>query len=456
MIRRAFLRMLGAAAAGGGVLLSTSSGARAREIPDSADVGSEVNLSLGGYDLSQVEVIDTHVHPMGLESLSPSYIKWVDSFVDLSVPEYDFQGKNQLRSTLRQEFIDQIWGYSRQPGYNNYMARTYGIEPTIEAVDAEQSKHLKSAAALTSHISNIFDREKIAHVVLQSRDPEPVAPKSYIPSDRFVWTWPFTDMLRPTWAKKRDASNLEDVLALIDQRLETAVANGCRGFKNGTAYYRPYMLDKVTKAEADSALKQLLAATPVDTNPRGVPRYTSGALNAALKAYEDYLFKHVYMKIGQLDSLAIIHTAVAMHPSLRPDYNNPLPFYDVLIDEDVQKSGTRFVLIHTGYPSHHIIASMISQFPNVYTDMSFFGQFPGALEETYRAFLSIGPSEKIMHAGDINTVPDGIGFCAWNSRAVLSRVLGDYKRYYGWSQRDIEKAANNILHANARRVFRIT
>ena len=98
---------------------------------------------------------------------------------------------------------------------------------------------------------------------------------------------------------------------------------------------------------------------------------------------------------------------------------------------------------------------MISQFPNVYTDMSFVGQFPGALEETYRAFLSFGPSEKIMHGGDINTVADGIAFCAWNSRAVLARVLNDYRRYYGWTQRDVTKAANNILHGNARRVFRI-
>ena len=441
------------AAAGSGLLIGSH--ARSAE-PTSHDESSGVDMRIGSLDLNDVQVIDTHVHPMGRETLSRSYLKWVDSFVDLAVPAYDFPEKEARRSDLHQAFVKQIWGYSRQPGYNNYMARTYGVPPNIEAIDREISKHLGSDAALIEHTSAVFEREKITHVVLQSRDSAPVAPKSYIPEGHFVWTWPFTEMLRPDWAKQNGATELNDVLALVDNRLETAVSNGCRGFKNGTAYYRTFALGSVTKKEAEASLQRLIREAPTGFNQRGVPQYSSASATEALRAYEDYLFKHVYIKIGELDSLAIIHTCVAMHPSLRPDYNDPLPLYDVFVDEDIQKAGTKFVLIHTGWPAHNTVASMISQFPNVYTDMSFVGQFPGALEEAYRAFLAFGPSEKIMHAGDINTVPDGIGFCAWNSRAVLARVLRDYKRYYGWSQSDVEKAANNILHGNARRVFRIT
>jgi predicted TIM-barrel fold metal-dependent hydrolase len=98
---------------------------------------------------------------------------------------------------------------------------------------------------------------------------------------------------------------------------------------------------------------------------------------------------------------------------------------------------------------------MIGQFPNVYTDVSFYSKYPGVLEEVYRALLALAPSEKIMHGSDANTVPEEIGYCCWNSRAVLARVLGEYQSYYGWTVSDTMKAANNVLHDNARKIFRI-
>jgi hypothetical protein len=57
------------------------------------------------------------------------------------------------------------------------------------------------------------------------------------------------------------------------------------------------------------------------------------------------------------------------------------------------RAGTRFVLIHTGYPSHQVVAAMIGQFSNVYTDVSFYSKYPGVLEEVYRALLALAPSD---------------------------------------------------------------
>ena len=60
-----------------------------------------------------------------------------------------------------------------------------------------------------------------------------------------------------------------------------------------------------------------------------------------------------------------------------------------------------------------------------------------------------------MHGSDSNNVPEEIGYCASNTRRVLARVLNDYKTYYGWTQADITKIADNVMHKNARRLFRI-
>ena len=256
-------------------------------------------------------------------------------------------------------------------------------------------------------------------------------------------------------AQKKAATSVQDVLAQLDKTMETAVTNRCVAFKNAAAYYRTLGFDKVTRQDAETAFKTLMATTPAGHVAQGAPYYKDAAVNAALKTYQDFLFKHIYVKAGELDRPIVIHTAVALHPALRFEYNNPLALYDVFQDDEVRKAATRFVFFHTGYPSHHAVASMISQFPNVFVDMSFYAKFPGVLEETYRAFLGLAPSEKVMHGSDSNNVPEEIGYCASNSRRVLARVLHDYNTYYGWTQADITKIADNVMHKNARRLFRI-
>ena len=262
-------------------------------------------------------------------------------------------------------------------------------------------------------------------------------------------------LVHPEWAQKNGVTTIDDAVARHGKILETAVANGCVGFKSAAAYYRPLGLNKVDTRDADAALKALVRATPAGHGAQNAPYYKEPALNDALRTYQDYIYKRIFMKAGELQRPIIIHTAVALHPALRFEFNNPLAMYDVFQDDEIRKAATQFVLIHTGYPSHHVVAAMLSQFPNVYADMSFYAKFPGVLEETYRAFLALAPSEKIMHGSDSNNVPEEIGYCASNTRRVLARVLNDYRTYYGWTQADVNKMAENVMHRNARRVFRI-
>jgi uncharacterized protein len=199
-----------------------------------------------------------------------------------------------------------------------------------------------------------------------------------------------------------------------------------------------------------------LKSTPVSTGVSEQPIFADPATNAALTTYEDFLFRHVYARAGQLERPVIIHTAVALHPSLRVDFNDPRPLYAVFTDPDIQRAQTDFILIHSGYPTTDVVAGFLSQFANVYTDVSFYSKYPGALLEVYRSLLALGPSTKIMHGSDANSVPEEIGYCAWNSRAVLAKVLTEYRQSFGWTQQDIRVMAENVLHRNARRLYRIS
>jgi hypothetical protein len=337
------------------------------------------------------------------------------------------------------------------------------VAPTLEGFDSVTSRYIGSDQDFQRYIRTIFDREKIATVVLQAAEPAPSPPATLIPPDRYVWTTVVSELTRWRWIRAQGLTSLPDILAAIDRIMEVAVERGVRGFKNVSAYYRPLALSKPTTREAEGALRALSGATspegsadstpatsPTDPNPV----FADAASNAALRTLEDFLFHHIYVKAGRLERPIIIHSAVALHPALRVDFNDPRPLYAVFTDPDIQMARTRFVLIHAGYPTPDVIAAFISQFSNVYTDVSFYSKYPEALLEIYRSLLAIGPSTKIMHGSDANTVPEEIGYCAWNSRTVLAKVLSEY-RQLGWTQRDITAMAENVLHGTARAVFGI-
>lgn len=59
-----------------------------------------------------------------------------------------------------------------------------------------------------------------------------------------------------------------------------------------------------------------------------------------------------------------------------------------------------------------------------------------------------------MHGSDGNT-PETTGYCAYNLRIVLAKVLNDYRTSYGWTDSDCELMARNVMSLNARRVYNI-
>ncbi|HEX4675945.1 MAG TPA: amidohydrolase family protein [Steroidobacteraceae bacterium] len=414
----------------------------------------------GNLDLDQLPVVDSHMHPIGRKLISQAYAGLMGDFVKVLVPPGEYAGKSDLLAHARAGVNDLVMSAPRRTAYFNYIARTYGVAPTIEGFDSVVSKHIASDAEFQSYVKTVFDRERIATVVLQAAEPAPTPPATLIPPDRYVWTTVISEMTRLRWIKAQGLTSLTDAVAAIDRILESAVERGARGFKNMSAYYRTLGLTRPSQPEAEAALHRVLKAAPSADSPEPPgpmdpnPTFADPADNAALTTLEDYLFRHIYIKAGRLRRPIIIHSAVALHPALRADYNDPHPLYAIFIDPEIQRAETRFVIIHAGYPNTELIAAFISQFPNVYTDVSFYSKYPGTLLQVYRDLLALGPSDHIMHGSDANSVPEEIGSCAWNSRAVLAKVLTEYLDL-GWTQGDINKMAEDVLHRTARTVFGI-
>jgi predicted TIM-barrel fold metal-dependent hydrolase len=304
-------------------------------------------------------------------------------------------------------------------------------------------------------VKSILDRENLSCVVVQSSLNEPSTPTFNIPSDRFVWTWPFDNLLYPGWAKQKELKHLHEVLEAVDGVIDQAAAHNCRGLKTAMAYWRPLALGEVSQSQAEKAYQFLSANEPSGYGFRKEPHYNDPKSSEMLRMYQDYLIKHIYIKAGEIDLPIIIHVATAYSPEMRCVWNDPIQLYDIFRDKDILRAETKFILIHTGYPYFHVVASMISRFPNVFTDISFLSLFPGLLEQVLRTFLSLAPSRKVLHASDSGYVPEQIGYSASNTRKAISHVLQEFKDSYGWTWDDCRKAAKNVFSENAKRLFKI-
>jgi len=462
MRRRDLISTMGAGTTAG--LLLGQSAVAAVDPAESSRPSSLRDPVVGSVDLRQIDVFDTHLHQPAQMTYSQSNEFWNSSFVGPLLPSFDFPERDDLKSALGTAFKAHLDQLPREIGQRNYVARAYGLEPTNANVDAVTSEHIDRD--FPAYIRAVYQRERIKGVLLQSDLTEPNRPGSLVPDDLFVWSYVINPLLQPNWAQAIGARSVKDVLASIDSVLETCAANGCVGLKVSIAYYRPLGIERVSPDQAQKSLAAILRNPP--TGYRSIseaeetefnafaanPVFADSKLNAAFRTYQDFLLKHIYVKSGELGLAIIIHTAVALHPALRLENNNPVGLYEILRDDEIRRVQPNFVLIHSGYPFHDYVACLLSQFPNVYADLSFFANFPGTLEEVLRRFLGIAPSAKIMYGSDSSN-PETTAYCSFNIRQALAKVLRDYQSDYGWTDRDCETASRNVLNGNARRVFRI-
>ncbi len=83
----------------------------------------------------------------------------------------DYPGKNELLEHAKEGGRELVMEAPRRTGYFNYIARTYGVPATMEGFDSVTSRHIGSDPEFTRYVTTIFDREKIATVVLQAAEP---------------------------------------------------------------------------------------------------------------------------------------------------------------------------------------------------------------------------------------------------------------------------------------------
>ncbi|GBC69606.1 hypothetical protein HRbin01_01308 [archaeon HR01] len=393
-------------------------------------------------------IVDAHIHKPRNVGLVATYKTWARGFAS----RYGME-------SLEEAFTWQMMAAPRIRSILTYLAQVYNIEPDIDVVEAKISDIM--AEGFEEYVRSVMDREGIGHAIMDlSLEVEEVEEVSQaldgLPSGRFSWTFNIVDMLHPSWAVSRGVRDIRELVDAISKQLIRLKEDGCRGLKNSMAYYRGLGISAVDEERADLAYRWLSKNKPykyVDSFPRPIPKYPDGDANNHHLAYQDYILKHIYVEAGRLGLPILIHVASALHPALTPINNDPRGLYTVLEDREIIRAGTRFLILHGGYPLHREVATILSQHPNAYVDLSFFSQYPAILEEMLTTFLQLAPHTKIMHGSDSNFFAEIMAYAAYNVRRCLDRVLLRFENYWGWSSKHCRVVYESVLSRNAEAFF---
>jgi predicted TIM-barrel fold metal-dependent hydrolase len=218
----------------------------------------------------------------------------------------------------------------------------------------------------------------------------------------------------------RDAglSQLPDSLAgylteVVDPTLSRHKSSGAVALKFTVAYMRTLDFGDPSEAEAETAAARVYA------------RFVKGGVPppADYKALQDFIFRHVALKAGELGLPLHIHTGAGASGFFNQTGANPFLLEPLLNDPKLRK--TKFVLVHGGSPFAQQTRMLLYK-PNVFADFSAqtFLLSTRELSVVLRSWLEFVP-EKVMFGTDAFEITPEVGWpeVAWLSNRSAREAL---------------------------------
>lgn len=235
---------------------------------------------------------------------------------------------------------------------------------------------------------------------------------------------------------------------VVGPTLDRLKREGAVAIKYEVAYLRPLDFGNPSRAAA--------AAIYATYANGGTPT------RVEYKTLEDFLFREIDRQAGKRGLPVHIHCADIAGGFYRVAGSQPLLLEDVFNDSTLR--GTKFVLLHGGWPQTRQTSSMISK-PNVYTDISFMDQMlsPTVLAGVLREWLGEYPDKVLFGTdafADHNDDPVGWAESGWIAASTARRALGialtGMMRDGDVSRERAEQLARMVLRTNAANLYGFT
>jgi predicted TIM-barrel fold metal-dependent hydrolase len=205
-------------------------------------------------------------------------------------------------------------------------------------------------------------------------------------------------------------ATLADYLSqVVEPTLSRQKAAGVPALKFAAAYMRPLDFGNPSEAEAS----------------RVYERFVKGGVPSAeeYKAVQDFLFRSIAVKAGQLGLAIHIHTGAGASGYFNQSGANPFLLEPVLNDPKLR--ATKFVLVHGGSPFAQETRMLLYK-PNVYADFSAqtFLLSTRELSVVMRSWLEFVP-EKVLFGTDAFEITPDVGWpeIGWLSNKSAREAL---------------------------------
>lgn len=452
VIRRAFLPVmlvvLSAPAVGGNLSAQQRQASRAGVVP-------EIDLAIARI-LAETPAIDNHAHPMlsppadavdrefdalpvdNLETQTDpvawrlDWPKLADAWRSLygfrGVPPLDSAGQQALDAARARVKAREGAGYSawvlRQAGIGTMLANRVALGTGVAP------PHFRWVPYVDALLFPL-DNTGVAAVT----------------PDRLAF-FALEDKLRARYLRESGLDRLPPTLdgylrEVVTPTLERQRAGGAVAEKFELAYLRPLDIGATTRPEAEAVYQ----------------RWAGGGLPdaPAYKGLQDFLFRYIAQECGRLDMAVHLHGMAGGGRYFGIAGVNPLLLEPLLNDSRLK--GTRFVLLHGGWPFVREAGALLQK-PNFYLDIS--QQtilFPArTLAGTVREWLELYP-EKVLFATDGYPFTPALGWeestwlAARNGREALGLALTGMLRDGELSPSRAAELARQVLRGNAEQLY---
>ena len=382
-------------------------------------------------DLSDVPVVDNHVHPWRAASRTLS-VEQLSGSVAFS---------ETARTSVRQDFLppDEL-----APALALYRATNLGVRYLLRelarllGVDEDWQTVTAARNAAAGQDYRAWTARLFADVGIDALMVDEGGSRPRITLDELGAIAPVrlrrvarTDNIIRDLLPDGDA--WPRFLARYDEGLEAAIADGALAFKSVIAYRTG--LDVQPVAED-------VARANYDAHRADAER--------TQKAFRDYLLCHTFDVARERGLWVHIHAAVG-DPDIVFERANPGNLYPLLSSPRFRAN--RVVLVHGGWPWVGEAAAMVAILPNLYLDVSegaLFGM-PNVRQRLLEV-LEAGPYAKVLYGAD-GEIPEAIWIGAKRYKVVLGRVLDELQADGFCTEAEAHQIGALILHDNAARMY---
>ncbi len=227
---------------------------------------------------------------------------------------------------------------------------------------------------------------------------------------------------------------LQDYIAVLDRLFAKAKAEwGAVCVKSTVAYSRPLAFERVPLEEAAKAF--------------GRPR--EALTETEIRRFEDFMMWVLAALAARHELPFQIHTGPGGTGLGGAPGSNPLHLVGLVQGNP----GTRFVVMHGGFPWVDDTLALAIKCPNVWVDASWLATWsPAAARQAFHAWLDVLPASRILWGAD-GFLPEQIYGATVRMRECLAEVLAERVDRGELSEDDALHIGRQILRENALMLF---